>query len=89
MCPLSVSLLVGIYLLTSYTVSPSHDWNCPFWIMLIHVDLTGLNKFACIYLTELVWFYICYELFIDGCVTVPFCILLSLFNKGSLHIPVL
>jgi hypothetical protein len=37
--------------LTAFSVNPGHDEKFPFFIAVIHVDLTGLKHEACRYLS--------------------------------------
>ena len=64
MCPSSVDVLVGIYLVTRWTVSPGRDWKYTFLIYLICVDLTGMNESSCRYLIKSVLFVMWYAMLI-------------------------
>ena len=54
MCPFYVATLLGIYLVTSLTVSLVHDCKYPFWVALIHFYFTVMNAAACRYFTKYV-----------------------------------
>ena len=79
----SEATLLGRYFVTSWTVSPDHDWKYPFWISLIHFGLTGMNSYACRYLNKYVWFVMWYALLILCSGYLPICELL--YSKGTLH----
>ena len=83
--PFDVAEILEGYFFTSCTVSPGQDWNYHFWIVLIHVDLNGINAAAWRYFTKYFWFVMWYELF----VLCPMYLsrFLLLFSKGNIHEP--
>ena len=64
LCHFAVATILGRYLFIICTVSLGHDWKYNFWIVLIHVDLTGTNAFSWRYLAKYFWFLIQYMLLI-------------------------
>ena len=80
----SVATVLWRYLVTICTLSTGHNWKYPFWIALIHVDLTWINDETWMYLTKSIWFVRWYDLLI-------LCSMSScglLFSKGTIHNPV-
>ena len=85
MCSFAVASLLWRYLVTIWTVSPSHYQKYTFDIDFIHVDLAGENDAVFKYLTKYVWFVTCYALLILCYGSLPICRLLFMFYKGTIH----
>ena len=44
-----MSTYLGKYLLTNFDVNTDHDWENPFYIVSIHVYVTGMISESCWY----------------------------------------